>query len=129
MGWRGRLYTDCRCQDLRKGLLLRAVFFFILCLSFSKATRDIDLLAKNMPNNAEDMKKVFENILTVEYDDALKYDLNSLDVKDINEFKEYHGVNVSVIAYLDRDKVPVSIDNLETMDYLFFSYIMKIWMV
>lgn len=91
---------------------------------FSKATRDIDLLAKNMPNNAEDMKKVFENILTVEYDDALKYDLNSLDVKDITEFKEYHGVNVSVIAYLDRAKVPVSIDNLETMDYLFFSYIM-----
>lgn len=32
------------------------------------------------------------------------------DVKSITEFKEYHGVNVSIIAYLDRTKIPVSID-------------------
>ena len=29
---------------------------------------------------------------------------------DWKEFKEYHGVNVSIMAYLDRTKVPVSID-------------------
>jgi hypothetical protein len=36
--------------------------------------------------------------------------LDSLEVINIIEFKEYHGVNVSIAAYLDRTKVAVSID-------------------
>lgn len=56
------------------------------------------------------MRGVFKNIFSIECDDALRFDLDSLDVIDITEFKEYHGVNVSITAYLDRTKVPVSID-------------------
>lgn len=91
---------------LKGGIFLYALFDG----EFARATRDIDLLAKNMPNNAEDMKKVFENIFSIECDDALRYDLDTLDVIDITEFKEYHGVNVSIMAYLDKTEVPVSID-------------------
>ena len=91
---------------LKGGIFLYALFEG----EFARATRDIDLLARNMPNNVGDMKKVFESIFSVECDDALRYDLNTLEVKDITEFKEYHGVNVSIMAYLDRTRVPVSID-------------------
>lgn len=91
---------------LKGGIFLYALFDG----EFVRATRDIDLLAKNMPNNVEDMKRVFESIFAIECDDALRFDLDTLDVKDITEFKEYHGVNVSIMAYLDRTKVPVSID-------------------
>lgn len=77
---------------------------------FARATRDIDFLAKDMSNSVEDMKKVFEAIFSIECDDALRFDLGTLDVKDITEFKEYHGVSVSIIAYLDRTKVPVLLD-------------------
>lgn len=91
---------------LKGGIFLYALFEG----EFARATRDIDLLARNMPNNVEDMKKVFANIFSIECDDALRYDLDTLEVIDITEFKEYHGVNVSVMAYLDRTKVPVSID-------------------
>ena len=69
---------------LKGGIFLYALFEG----EFARATRDIDLLARNMPNN----------------------DLDTLEVIDITEFKEYHGVNVSIMAYLDRTKVPVSID-------------------
>lgn len=91
---------------LKGGIFLYALFDG----EFARATRDIDFLAKDMSNNVEDMKKVFEAIFTIECDDALRFDLGTLDVKDITEFKEYHGVSVSIIAYLDRTKVPVSID-------------------
>lgn len=91
---------------LKGGIFLYALFDG----EFARATRDIDLLAKNMPNNMEDMKKVFENIFSIKCDDALRYDFNTLEVKGITEFKEYHGVNVSITAYLDRTKVPVSVD-------------------
>lgn len=56
------------------------------------------------------MKTVFQEIFSIPYDDALRYDLDSLNVVSITEFKEYHGVNVSINAYLNRTKIPVSID-------------------
>lgn len=81
---------------LKGGVFLYALFDG----EFARTTRDIDLLAQNMPNDAEDMKRVFENIFSIECDDALKFDQGTLDVKNITEFKEYHGVNVSIMAYL-----------------------------
>ena len=91
---------------LKGGIFLYALFEG----RFARATSDIDLLAGNMPNDSDDIKKIFENIFSIECDDALRYDLGTLDVVDITEFKEYHGVNVFIMAYLDRTRVPVSID-------------------
>lgn len=91
---------------LKGGIFLYALFEG----NFARATMDIDLLAQHIPNDAEEMKKVFHNIFSIECDDALQFDLDSLDVINITEFKEYHGVNVSIIGYLDRTRVPVSID-------------------
>lgn len=91
---------------LKGGIFLYALFDG----NFTRATMDIDLLAQHIPNDAEEMKSVFKNIFSIECDDALRFDLDSLNVNDITEFKEYHGVNVSITAYLDRTKVPVSID-------------------
>ena len=88
---------------LKGGIFLYALFEG----QFARATRDIDLLARNMSNNVENIKHVFENILSIQCDDALFYDLKSLDVIEITE---YHGVNVSLMAYLDRTRIPVSID-------------------
>ena len=91
---------------LKGGIFLYALFEG----EFARATRDIDLLALKMPNTVEDMKNVFESIFSIECEDSLRFDLDSLEVKDITEFKEYHGVNVAIMAYLDRTKIPVSID-------------------
>jgi len=77
---------------------------------FARATRDIDLLAKNIPNDINQMHDIFTNILSVECDDALIYDLATLEVQNITELKEYHGVNITVTAYLDRTRIPISID-------------------
>ena len=68
---------------LKGGIFLYALFEG----EFARATRDIDLLARNMPNNVEDMKKVFENIFSIfsiECDDALRYDLDTLEVIDMD---------------------------------------------
>lgn len=91
---------------LKGGIFLYALFDG----NFARATMDIDLLAQHISNDAEEMKKVFHNIFSIECDDTLRFDLDSLDVINITEFKEYHGVNVSIMGYLDRTRVPVSID-------------------
>ena len=91
---------------LKGGIFLYALFDG----NFARATVDIDLLAQHISNDAEEMKMVFQDIFSIKCDDALQFDLESLDVINITEFKEYHGVNVSIMGYLDRTRVSVSID-------------------
>ena len=91
---------------LKGGIFLYA----LLDRDFPRATQDIDLLANKINNDADNLKVIFEDIFSIECNDALYYDLSSLAVKNITEFKEYHGVNVSITAFLDRTRVPVSID-------------------
>lgn len=91
---------------LKGGIFLYALFDG----EYARATMDIDLLAQSIPNDADEMKKVFSDIFSIECNDALRFDLNTLEVINITEFKEYHGVNVSIMGYLDKTKVPVSID-------------------
>ena len=91
---------------LKGGIFLYAVFGG----EFARMTTDIDLLAQKISNDTEEMKKVFTDIFSIQTDDPLKYDLNSLDVRTITEFKEYHGVNVSITAFLDRTRIPIRID-------------------
>lgn len=91
---------------MKSGIFLYALFD----RNFPRSTIDIDLLARKISNDSQKLTEVFKEIFSIECDDALRYDLNSLAVKNITEFKEYHGVNVSVFAYLDRTKIQISID-------------------
>ena len=91
---------------LKGGILLYGLFNE----QYARTTTDIDLLGCKISNDAESMKTVFNEILNIECDDAIRFDLDSLNAKSITEFKKYHGVQVSLTAYLDRTKIPVSID-------------------
>ncbi len=77
---------------------------------FTRITTDIDLPGNRISNDIADMEKVFSDVFSIETEDPIYFDLKTLFVKSITEFKEYHGVNVSVIAFLDRTRIPVSID-------------------
>lgn len=91
---------------LKGGIFMYALFDG----NFTRATVDLDLLARHINADAERMKEAFLDIFSIEEDDAICYDTDSLEVKNITEFKKYHGVNISIMAYLDRTRVPVSID-------------------
>lgn len=91
---------------LKGGIFLYALFDG----EYARATMDIDLLAQHISNDIDEMKNLFHDIFLIQCDDALRFDMDTLEVINITEFKEYHGVNVSIMGYLDRTKVPISID-------------------
>lgn len=91
---------------LKGGIFLYALFDG----DFARATTDIDLLAKDTGNDTETIKEIFVEILQIAVDDALRYDMETLEVVNITEFKEYHGVKVTVKAYLDKTRIDVSLD-------------------
>ena len=91
---------------LKGGILLYAAFNG----KYERATTDIDLLAQRISNSASEMRIVFREILSQIADDALVFDLDSISVENIAEFREYHGLHIFTVAYLDRTRIPVEID-------------------
>lgn len=91
---------------LKGGVLLYALFDG----NYARTTADVDLLAEKMSNDVLNMYNVFKEILSVKADDPIRYDLESLEVEVITENKKYHGLNVSLLAYLDKTQINISID-------------------
>ena len=91
---------------LKGGIFLYAIFD----KKYERATTDVDLLARRISNSAKEMKSVFRDIFAQDEDDALIFNLDSVTVEDITEFKEYHGLHVCAVAYLDRTRIPIRID-------------------
>ncbi len=91
---------------LKGGIFLYAIFG----RNYERATTDVDLLARRISNSSVEMKEVFRKIFAQDIDDALIFDPDQVTVEDITEFKEYHGLHVSITGYLDRTKVLVNID-------------------
>ena len=83
---------------LKGGIFLYALYQG----DYPRSTTDIDLLAQRISNTEADMKQVFSDIFSQEADDPLRFDLDSLVVSPITEFKEYHGVNMSIMAWFSR---------------------------
>ena len=91
---------------LKGGVLLYAIFD----RQYERATTDVDLLARQITNSADEMKDVFTHILSLAGNDAITFSPSSLVVENITEFKEYHGLHISAVGLLGRTKIPVSID-------------------
>jgi len=91
---------------LKGGILLYALFEG----TFARATTDIDLLAQRISNGPEDIRQIFTEVFAMKTDDPLTFDLSTLRVRAIAELKKYSGVNVSIVALLERTRIPVSID-------------------
>lgn len=97
-------YADC--FTIKGGILLYAMFD----RSYPRMTKDIDLYAKGVSNGQEHMEEVFREIFSLEVDDPITYDLDSIEVREITPQKKYPGVNIQVKAYLDKTRMNVFLD-------------------
>ena len=61
---------------LKGGIFLYALYQG----EYPRSTTDIDLLAQRISNAEADMKSVFSDILSLEADDPLRFDLETLNV-------------------------------------------------
>ena len=91
---------------LKGGVLLYALFNG----NYARTTADVDLLAEKISNDVEKMYRIFQDILSIKTNDPIIYDLKTLNVTTITEHKKYHGLNVSVLAFLDRTQINLSVD-------------------
>ena len=87
------IYRLSKSEYLDRFVLKGGIFLYAISGGdFARATVDIDLLAQNISNDIDDMRNVFRDIFSMQVDDALRYDLDTIEVISITEFKEYKHI-------------------------------------
>ena len=90
---------------LKGGLLLFSMSGFK-----GRPTRDIDFLALKMSNDMENIKKVFKEICSIEFEDGIKFDSNNISVELIMKRADYRGIRLRIIGYLGKAKEMLWVD-------------------
>ena len=91
---------------LKGGALMYAYEKFV-----ARPTLDIDFLGSNISNEGESIIAAFREICSVSYEeDGVTFDNDNITAQEITEFKDYHGVRLSIPVRMD------SISQVLTMD-------------
>ncbi|MBX9927239.1 MAG: nucleotidyl transferase AbiEii/AbiGii toxin family protein [Hyphomicrobiaceae bacterium] len=108
------------------GLVLKGAMVLMTWLDAPhRATRDLDLLGFGDPN-PDDMLATFKEILSLNFDDAVTFDVNGLRVDRIRDALEYGGLRLRTTAAIDGARVSIVVDigfgdtldpGVETVDY------------
>lgn len=75
----------------------------------NRVTRDADFLGHGDPD-PERLAADFREIMAIESDDGLVFDLDALAATAIREEMEYGGTRLKTAAYLEKTRIPVTID-------------------
>lgn len=98
--------SDYKDRFVLKGGLL------ILCSTNIKTrpTKDIDFLAKNITNNLDKIKQIFQRICMIEVNDGVFCDPDSITLERITETGNYQGVRLKIKCYLDNTRKLLQLD-------------------
>ena len=75
----------------------------------NRVTRDCDFLGHG-DSSEEGLKKTFAEIMALDGEHGLVFDRDRLSVTAIREDMEYGGTRLKTIAYLERTRIPVTLD-------------------
>jgi len=75
----------------------------------NRETRDMDFLGFGT-DDQEAIRAIFSEIMAVDADDGLVFDIEALAASPIREEIEYRGIRLKTSAYLERTRIPVTLD-------------------
>lgn len=77
----------------------------------ARPTLDIDFLGNNISNESSSIISAFKEICSVPYEeDGVNFDVEKITAQNITEFKDYHGIRLSIPVSMD------TISQVMTMD-------------
>jgi len=90
---------------LKGGLLL-----YLIMDEKARATKDIDLLAKETAADLDVLHGIFADISAIPFEDAVTYDPGSITAEKIKEDAHYEGVRIKITAYLGNIRKSLQFD-------------------
>lgn len=73
-----------------------------------RSTLDLDATIKNIPLTKESIEKIFREIIDIDVGDIIKMSITK--IQDIRDEDEYSGVRLSLVAKMDKAKIPLKVD-------------------
>jgi hypothetical protein len=106
-----RILFRLSCSRHRDVFILKGALLFELWTEQRyRPTRDADFLARG-DNAPERFAHIFRELCVLEVDeDGLRFDAETVEAERISEDADYEGVRVTLLAYLERAKIPIQID-------------------
>lgn len=90
---------------LKGGLLL-----YLIMNEKARATKDIDLLAKEIASDLNVLRNIFADVSAIPSDDAVTYDPGSITTERIKEDADYEGVRIKIIGHLGNIRKSLQFD-------------------
>ena len=75
----------------------------------NRETRDMDFLGFGS-DDQEEIMVIFAEIMSMEFGDGLVFDAKALAASPIREEMEYGGIRLRTYAYLERTRIPITLD-------------------
>ncbi len=88
---------------LKGGLLLTSIIG-----DDERTTKDMDATLKGIPLTKNDVEKVFNEILNIDIDDGVSFQVVS--IKDIRLEDEYGGFRLNILSKLDNNKTYITVE-------------------
>lgn len=105
-----RLLFRLSISEHRESFILKGGMLVTLwTIDQSRFTRDIDFLSFGS-DDENTLIDIFNNILSIDTEDGLKFDTTALTATQIRDDQVYGGVRLKTTAYLDKTKIPITID-------------------
>lgn len=90
---------------LKGGLLLYSMEEFK-----GRPTKDIDFLLKNQDNNSNNIIKLIKEIIKIEAEDGIVFDLTNIKNESIMEGTDYKGQRIKIIALIGNARIYLQVD-------------------
>ena len=87
-----------------------ALLFLAHNISRLRPTQDIDLLGNSLPNEVDDLTKIFSEISSINFNDGVTFDPDSVASQRIIEQDKYSGIRVNLTAHLGTIRQQLQID-------------------
>jgi len=91
-------------------ILKGALLFVAFNIPTLRPTKDIDFLGNKITNNLDALEDIIKEICSINYDDAVNFEEDSIEANVITENKEYHGARVKIIAKLGTARTTLWLD-------------------
>ena len=88
---------------LKGGLLLTSIIG-----DDERTTKDMDATLKGIPLTKNDVEKVFNEILNIDIDDGVSFQI--ISIKDIGLEDEYGGFRLNILSTLDNNKTYITVE-------------------
>ena len=106
----GLLHRIALTEHKDEVVLKGGLFFYQLQGVISRPTKDIDLLGKDNSESEVTLHTILSAASTVQINDGLEFDQNSIDIKPIAGQTEHGGIRGTIIGYLGTARTRIQID-------------------